>query len=135
MSGNDLAHPRIGILVVAYNAESTLRATLDRIPADFRERIAEVIVLDDASHDDTFARGQDWARRPDTPRTLVVRHTKNLGYGGNQKGRSAPGGSPRCGGCWTASAKATGPMRSRWTMRRSRWLITARTGGRRTLRC
>ena len=52
---------------------------------DFRERIAEMIVLDDASHDHTFASGKAWAERPDTPRTLVVRHTKNLGYGGNQK--------------------------------------------------
>jgi glycosyltransferase involved in cell wall biosynthesis len=85
VSSNDLDHPRIGILVVAYNAESTLAATLDRIPADFMKRIAEVIVLDDASHDETFAHGQAWARRPDRPRTLVVRHTKNLGYGGNQK--------------------------------------------------
>ena len=85
MSGNDPARPRIGILVVAYNAESTLAATLDRVPAGFRERIAEVIVLDDASHDETFARGQAWAQRPDTPPALVVRHTKNLGYGGNQK--------------------------------------------------
>jgi glycosyltransferase involved in cell wall biosynthesis len=85
VSGNDGVRPRIGILVVAYNAESTLVATLDRVPADFRERITEVIVLDDASHDDTFAHGQAWARRPDTPPTLVVRHTKNLGYGGNQK--------------------------------------------------
>lgn len=84
-SGNDLAQPRIGILVVAYNAASTLAATLDRIPAEFRPRIAEVIVLDDASHDDTVAHGLAWARRPDTPQTLVVRHTKNLGYGGNQK--------------------------------------------------
>ncbi len=80
-----MASPRIGVLVVAYNAESTLRATLDRVPVDFRERIAEVIVLDDASHDDTFAQGHAWAERPDTPSTLVVRHTKNLGYGGNQK--------------------------------------------------
>ena len=82
---NDLAQPRIGILVVAYNAESTLRATLNRVPADFRQRIAEVIVLDDASHDDTFAQGLAWAEQPDTPSTLLVRHTKNLGYGGNQK--------------------------------------------------
>jgi glycosyltransferase involved in cell wall biosynthesis/ubiquinone/menaquinone biosynthesis C-methylase UbiE len=81
----DQAHPRIGILVVAYNAEQTLRATLDRVPADFRGRVAEVIVLDDASHDDTFAHGLAWAGRPDTPRALVLRHTKNLGYGGNQK--------------------------------------------------
>jgi glycosyltransferase involved in cell wall biosynthesis len=76
---------RIGILVVAYNAATTLQKTLDRIPVDFRSRITEVIVLDDASHDDTFEHGQVWAQREDTPRTLVVRHTKNLGYGGNQK--------------------------------------------------
>ena len=85
MTADNPAFPRIGILVVAYNAESTLAATLDRIPVDFRKRIAEVIVLDDASHDDTFAHGQAWAKRPDSPPTLVVRHTKNLGYGGNQK--------------------------------------------------
>jgi glycosyltransferase involved in cell wall biosynthesis len=72
-------------MVVAYNAASTLTKTLDRIPVDFRHRITEVIILDDASHDDTFSIGQDWAQRADTPRTLVVRHTKNLGYGGNQK--------------------------------------------------
>lgn len=76
---------RIGILVVAYNAAATLAKTLDRIPMDFRKRIAEVIVLDDASHDSTFAQGEVWAQRPDTPKTLVIRHTKNLGYGGNQK--------------------------------------------------
>jgi len=81
----DAPGPRIGILVVAYNAATTLAATLDRIPVDFRSEIAEVIVLDDASRDDTFARGESWANRPDTPKTLVVRHTKNLGYGGNQK--------------------------------------------------
>jgi 2-polyprenyl-3-methyl-5-hydroxy-6-metoxy-1,4-benzoquinol methylase len=85
VSGECPVRPRIGILVVAYNAESTLAATLDRVPADFRHRVAEVIVLDDASRDDTFARGHAWARRPDTPSTLLVRHTKNLGYGGNQK--------------------------------------------------
>jgi glycosyltransferase involved in cell wall biosynthesis len=76
---------RIGIVVVAYNAESTLLKTLDRIPVDFRERIEEVIVCDDASRDDTFEHGRMWATRPDTPKTHVVRHTKNLGYGGNQK--------------------------------------------------
>ena len=45
VSGSD-GQPRICILVVAYNAESTLRATLDRVPTEFRKRIAEVIVLD-----------------------------------------------------------------------------------------
>jgi glycosyltransferase involved in cell wall biosynthesis len=81
----DADRPRIGILVVAYNAATTLSRTLDRIPVDFRDRIAEVIILDDASPDDTFVYGQTWAQREDTPKTVVIRHTKNLGYGGNQK--------------------------------------------------
>ena len=50
--------PRIGILVVAYNAESTLAATLDRIPGDFLARVDEIIVADDASGDDTFGAGR-----------------------------------------------------------------------------
>jgi 2-polyprenyl-3-methyl-5-hydroxy-6-metoxy-1,4-benzoquinol methylase/GT2 family glycosyltransferase len=80
-------HPalRIGIVVVAYNAASTLLQTLDRIPDSFKGQVEEVIISDDASHDDTFALGQKWAARADTPLTTVIRHTKNLGYGGNQK--------------------------------------------------
>jgi SAM-dependent methyltransferase len=77
--------PRIGIVVVAYNAQSTLVNTLDRIPIDFRSRIDEILVCDDASQDDTFGQGQLWASQPNRPRTHVLRHTKNLGYGGNQK--------------------------------------------------
>jgi GT2 family glycosyltransferase len=77
------AYPRVGIVVVAYNAESTLLETLDRIPTDFSRRVAEVIVCDDASHDGTFDLGRRWAMRGDTPDTHLLRHTKNLGYGGN----------------------------------------------------
>lgn len=79
------ASPRIGILVVAYNAESTLEKTLDRIPADFRSKIAEILILDDASHDATFTAGCRWSQLDGMPPTVVMRHTKNLGYGGNQK--------------------------------------------------
>ena len=35
---------RIGILVVAYNAVSTLAQVLDRIPSDFRPRIVKILV-------------------------------------------------------------------------------------------
>ncbi|MET3806695.1 2-polyprenyl-3-methyl-5-hydroxy-6-metoxy-1,4-benzoquinol methylase [Nakamurella sp. UYEF19] len=76
---------RIGIVVVAYNAQSTLLETLDRIPVGFRPSIEEVIICDDASGDLTFEYGQQWAARDDTPSTTVIKHTKNLGYGGNQK--------------------------------------------------
>ena len=76
---------RIGIAVVAYNAESTLVGTLDRIPAEFRSRISEIIICDDASHDATFEIAQAWAMDHCSLRTHIVRHPKNLGYGGNQK--------------------------------------------------
>ena len=48
---------RIGILVVAYNAAGTLAWVLDRIPADFRGRIAKVLIGDDASQDSTHLVG------------------------------------------------------------------------------
>ncbi|MCW2846549.1 MAG: putative glycosyltransferase/methyltransferase [Marmoricola sp.] len=77
--------PRIGILVVAYNAASTLARTLERIPVEFRQRISEVFVSDDASPDGTYLVGIDiQATVPDLPIT-VIRHERNLGYGGNQK--------------------------------------------------
>jgi 2-polyprenyl-3-methyl-5-hydroxy-6-metoxy-1,4-benzoquinol methylase len=76
---------RIGVLVVAYNAESTLAATLDRIPVDFRPRIDEILVFDDASADDTVGAAVQWREANDGPPTTIVRHLSNLGYGGNQK--------------------------------------------------
>src|SRR5438477_10670852 len=50
----DMRNPRIGILVVAYNAESTLRQTLHRIPGHLRSKIEEIFVFDDASQDRTL---------------------------------------------------------------------------------
>src|SRR5882757_5559619 len=85
MSTTALPGPRIGIIVVAYNAAETLSRTLDRIPEDFRSRIAEIIIADDASQDATFTVGAGWARSNPTVKTTVQRRTKNLGYGGNQK--------------------------------------------------
>jgi len=75
---------KIGILIVAYNAVSTLHKVLDRIPAEFRSRITEVLVSDDASHDATYLVGVGYQQDSDLPLT-VVRQPVNLGYGGNQK--------------------------------------------------
>ena len=81
----DVPSPRIGMLVVAYNAASTLASVLDRIPEGFRASIAHVIVADDASTDSTFLIGVGYRETfGDLPIT-VVRHDENLGYGGNQK--------------------------------------------------
>jgi glycosyltransferase involved in cell wall biosynthesis len=76
---------RIGILVVAYNAVTTLAKVLDRIPESFRPRINDVLVFDDASDDATYLVGLGYqSLQPDFPLT-VIRHPENLGYGGNQK--------------------------------------------------
>ncbi len=75
---------KIGILVVAYNAVSTLATVLDRIPPAFRPKVAEVVVSDDASQDSTYLVGLGYSQTSDLPIT-VIRQPRNLGYGGNQK--------------------------------------------------
>ena len=76
--------PRIGILVVAYNAEKTLAATLDRIPESLHDEIVEIIVSDDHSADATYHVGLEYQEGSRLPLT-VIRQPRNLGYGGNQK--------------------------------------------------
>ncbi|MGO8873421.1 MAG: glycosyltransferase [Acidimicrobiales bacterium] len=75
---------KIGILVVAYNAATTLAKVLDRIPDEIRSEIEEVIVSDDHSQDSTYLVGLGYQQMSDLPITLI-RQPKNLGYGGNQK--------------------------------------------------
>jgi glycosyltransferase involved in cell wall biosynthesis len=75
---------RIGVLVVAYNAERTLTDVLDRLPASFRRKVSCILVSDDASHDGTQRVGLEYQARGDLP-LAVIRNDRNLGYGGNQK--------------------------------------------------
>lgn len=74
------------VLIVAYNAETTLSGVLDRVPQSLlSEHECEVLVIDDASSDETFAVGLAYRQsRPDLPLT-VLRNPVNQGYGGNQK--------------------------------------------------
>ena len=76
--------PRIGVLVVAYNASSTLVSTLERLPESFRRNVDHILVSDDCSQDDTYEVGVSFANGSTLPMT-VIRHEQNLGYGGNQK--------------------------------------------------
>ena len=66
---------RIVVVMPAYNAAMTLERTLREIN---RHVVDEIIVVDDASHDDTAR----VARRLGL-RTIV--HDRNRGYGANQK--------------------------------------------------
>ena len=91
---------KVGVLVVAYNAETTLRWVLDRIPSPLRSELVEVLVMDDHSGDahvrrrprvhrrrcrhpadDRAARGQPRLRRQPEGR-LPLRHRSRLGHRG-----------------------------------------------------
>ena len=75
---------KIGILVVAYNAESTIESTLSRIPKYFVANIHSILISDDKSKDLTSLKASNYARSSELPIEIVVQPI-NLGYGGNQK--------------------------------------------------
>jgi len=83
--------PKVGVFVVAYNAEKTIASVLSRIPTDTWERIDEVFIFDDSSRDDTVGRVREFKRQaPDelaaqADKIKVFYNQVNLGYGGNQK--------------------------------------------------
>ena len=64
------------IVLPAYKAEKTLEITYSEIPFDI---VDEVILVDDASPDETVARARALGIKH------VIRHELNKGYGGNQK--------------------------------------------------
>ena len=78
--------PKLLVFVIAYYAESTLKQVLERIPASvFREYECEVLVVDDASDDRTYAVGREYQASHPEIRMTVLRNEYNQGYGGNQK--------------------------------------------------
>src|SRR5262245_11768798 len=59
----------------AYNAETTLKRTVDDIPTG---SVDHIILVDDCSRDATVAMARALGLH-------IIRHERNLGYGGNQK--------------------------------------------------
>ncbi len=80
----DDGRKKVAIFIVAYNAASTLRSVLDRIPESIWDRVEEVFVFDDSSQDDTFLIGADYKDTHGRMNLSVYRNERNLGYGGNQ---------------------------------------------------
>jgi 2-polyprenyl-3-methyl-5-hydroxy-6-metoxy-1,4-benzoquinol methylase len=80
-----LPQKRIGVLIVAYNAVTTLTKVLRRIPQKVWEMVEEVAVFDDASKDDTFELGLGFKAIAGLEKLTIIKNTVNLGYGGNQK--------------------------------------------------
>ena len=71
-----LLQKKIIVVLPAYNAAKTLEQTYAEIPFD---NVDEVVLVDDASRDDTVEVGRKIGIRH------IIRHEKNTGYGGNQK--------------------------------------------------
>ncbi|WP_395095167.1 glycosyltransferase family 2 protein [Armatimonas sp.] len=66
---------KVMVVMPAYNAAKTLEQTISEIPSDV---VDEILLVDDCSKDETI----EVAKRLGIP---YVVHTKNRGYGGNQK--------------------------------------------------
>ncbi|MBP6704276.1 MAG: glycosyltransferase family 2 protein [Vicinamibacteria bacterium] len=66
---------RIVVVLPAYNAAKTLRATVAGVPPGI---VDEFILVDDASDDGTEALSRELG-------LTTIRHPRNLGYGANQK--------------------------------------------------
>lgn len=71
-----LLNKKIAIVLPAYNAAKTLEQTYAEIPHDI---VDEVVLVDDASRDDTLAVAKQIGLRH------IISHERNKGYGGNQK--------------------------------------------------
>lgn len=76
---------RIGILIVTYNAVTTLSQVLRRIPAPVWKNVEQVVVFDDASQDATYELAVGLKTLSENAKLHVLKHSRNLGYGGNQK--------------------------------------------------
>src|SRR5579884_2581635 len=76
---------RIGILVVTYNAVTTVTRVLKRITPSVWNNVEEIAIFDDSSQDSTYELAMGLKMLKDLPKLHVIRHPKNLGYGGNQK--------------------------------------------------
>lgn len=76
---------RIGILIVAYNAVTTLAKVLKRIPSEVWENVEEVVVFDDAGRDDTYELAMGYKFTSKIKHLNVFKNENNLGYGRNQK--------------------------------------------------
>jgi 2-polyprenyl-3-methyl-5-hydroxy-6-metoxy-1,4-benzoquinol methylase len=76
---------RIGIMIVTFNAITTLTKVLKRITPNVWRNVEEIAVFDDASQDATYELAMGLKTFRQLEKLQVLSHPKNLGYGGNQK--------------------------------------------------
>jgi SAM-dependent methyltransferase len=82
---HETRQPRVLIFIVAYNAQTTIRSVLQRIPFGELPWETEVLIIDDQSADRTFETALRHREALGGVRVTVLANPLNQGYGGNQK--------------------------------------------------
>ena len=75
---------KIGIFIVAFNAQDTIKSVLTRIQPGTWNKISEVFIFDDGSKDNTEKMAADY-QGFGAEKIRFFYNQINLGYGGNQK--------------------------------------------------
>jgi glycosyltransferase involved in cell wall biosynthesis len=79
------AELKIAIFIPAYNAATTLPLVLERIPAEIKQKVKQIFVIDNASPDNTHLIGIGYRQQTGLDKLEVFRNETNRGYGGSQK--------------------------------------------------
>ena len=70
-----LLEKKIVVVLPTYNAEKTLKKTIDEIDKTI---VDDIILVDDFSDDQTV-------KLSEKLNLITIKHNENIGYGGNQK--------------------------------------------------
>ena len=73
------------IFIVAYNHENFITKVLERLPKSLKDEKYEILIIDDASIDQTFKIANEWSAKNKQVNIKILKNIKNYGYGGNQK--------------------------------------------------
>ena len=76
---------RIIIFIPTYNAAGTLPTVLDRIPESIKGEVQEILIIDNASPDNTSLVAIGYKGVKNVPNLNVIKNESNIGYGGSQK--------------------------------------------------
>jgi glycosyltransferase involved in cell wall biosynthesis len=77
--------PKLAVFVVAYNAQKTLRETIERIPQEVYDILECIYVIDDFSDDNTYETAKAMLSEEKWKKLRIFGNPRNYGYGGNQK--------------------------------------------------
>ena len=75
--------PSLAIYIPAYNVGHTLPRVLERIPKELSPFIKEILIVDNASTDNTYITAVQWKDK--LKNMNIIQNKENKGYGGSQK--------------------------------------------------